>query len=175
MHIKNNRLNTGYGFTLVELLIVVAILGSLAAIVVPTFEDYTIKAKESAAKDNLRILRNTIEVYAAEHNGIAPGYLSGVANPAFAFFTSQMYYCTNVNGNVNGSETANGEFIYGPYLKQFPPNPFNDSRNFLVLADSDSLPESATGDYGWIYKPATKQIRLDWPGEDEDGKLYYEY
>ncbi|RKY11715.1 MAG: hypothetical protein DRP65_03460, partial [Planctomycetota bacterium] len=45
-------------FSLVELLIVVAILGILAAIVVPEFQTYTQQAKEAAAKDNLRILRN---------------------------------------------------------------------------------------------------------------------
>ena len=47
-------------FTLVEILIVVALLGILAAIALPTFQDHIQQARESAAKDNLRILRNAI-------------------------------------------------------------------------------------------------------------------
>jgi len=43
-----------------EMLIVVAILGILAALVLPTFQGHIQQAKESAAKDNLRILRNAI-------------------------------------------------------------------------------------------------------------------
>src|SRR3989339_1948160 len=65
------RLNA---FSLVELMIVVAILGILAAIAMPVFQGHIQKAKESAAKDNLRILRNAIEVYAAQHNDVPPGY-----------------------------------------------------------------------------------------------------
>ena len=62
-------------FSLVELLIVTAIIGILAAIVIPEFQTHSQQAKETAAKDNLRILRNTIELYAVQHNGIPPGYV----------------------------------------------------------------------------------------------------
>ena len=59
-------------FTLIEILIVVSILGILSAIVFPEFQAQAQQSRESAAKDNLRILRNAIEIYAAEHNDI-PG------------------------------------------------------------------------------------------------------
>ena len=61
-------------FTLVEILIVVAILGILATIALPTFQSHPQEAKESAAKDNLRILRNAIELFTAQHNDVPPGY-----------------------------------------------------------------------------------------------------
>lgn len=75
-------------FTLVEILIVVAILGILAAIVLPQFQSHTQQAKESAAKDNLRILRNAIELYAAQHDGVPPGYPNGdtTASPHYLCF-----------------------------------------------------------------------------------------
>ena len=61
-------------FSLVELLIIVAILGILAAIVTPEFSGHIQKAKESAAKENLRIFREAVDRYAARNNAAAPGY-----------------------------------------------------------------------------------------------------
>lgn len=49
-------------FTLVEILIVVAILGILAALTLPIFQDHMTEAKEAAAKENLRLLRNAIQI-----------------------------------------------------------------------------------------------------------------
>ena len=58
------------GFSLVELIIVVAVLGIMAAIVVPQFQNQSTKAKEAVAKEGLRILRSAIELYTAQHSGI---------------------------------------------------------------------------------------------------------
>jgi len=75
---ENSCLHGGFcmkkAFTLVEILIVTAILGIMAAIVMPIFGEQVQLAKEAAAKDNLRVLRNVIERYAAEHNDVPPGY-----------------------------------------------------------------------------------------------------
>jgi prepilin-type N-terminal cleavage/methylation domain-containing protein len=144
-------------FTLVEILIVVAILGILAAIVLPTVQGHIQQARESAAKDNLRILRNTIALYATRHNDVPPGYLNNdpTEEPDWVLFI--------------------GQLIDGQYLPTMPRNPFNDLKTLLMINNAEALPESATGDYGWIYKPATKTIRLDWPGNDSTGALYYQY
>ena len=53
------------GFTLVELLVVVAIIGILAAIAIPTFSLYRTKSYNSVALDNLRNLVNVEEAYYA--------------------------------------------------------------------------------------------------------------
>ena len=53
-------------FTLVEILIVVVILGILAAIVIPRFSDASHQARESALKDNVRFLRSQIQLYKAQ-------------------------------------------------------------------------------------------------------------
>jgi hypothetical protein len=44
-----------------------------------------------------------------------------------------------------------------------------------MLANGASFPGEAAGDTGWIYKPATETIRLNWPGNDDEGTRYYDY
>ena len=160
-------------FTLVEILIVVAILGILAAIVLPTFQDYITEAKESAAKDNLRILRNAIEIYAAQHNGVPPGYINGdTLLPEGFFAINQLVYCSNLDGRIEG-KTPTGEYKYGPYLNSSKIiNPFNQKFTCIFVSNFSETPD---GTNGWLYNPNTKEIRIDWPGTDSKGVKYFDY
>lgn len=146
-------------FTLVELLMVVAILGILAAFSLPTFQDYVQQAKESAAKDNLRVWRNTIGLYAARHSGVAPGYPDDDPSKT----PSKLRLYTQLT-------TEN-------YLNKIPENPFNGYGYPLIkmIGNEEQFPDTPTGFFGWMYKPATKEIRLDWPGTDSEGVSYYDY
>ncbi|MDQ6998624.1 MAG: prepilin-type N-terminal cleavage/methylation domain-containing protein, partial [Mariprofundus sp.] len=51
------------GFTLIELMIVVAIIGILAAIAIPQFSSYRIKAFNAAAQSDMRTLQTVFEVF----------------------------------------------------------------------------------------------------------------
>ena len=62
------KLRNRKGFTLVELMIVVAIIGILAAIAIPNFLNFRLKAKTSEAKSNLGAIRGTQVAYVAEWN-----------------------------------------------------------------------------------------------------------
>ena len=147
-------------FTLVELLIVVAILGIMAAIVMPLLGGHVQEARESAAKDNLRVLRNVIGAYAAQNNDVPPGYNdndpSKVASGALF-----LYYLT---------VTTN-------YLKEIPENPFNGLSLVKPYQDGESMPAEPqqTEIYGWLYHPATRDIRLNWTGTDSKGVSYFSY
>src|SRR5687768_17732927 len=70
------------GFTLIEMLIVIVILGILATIVIPQFSNASVNAKENTLKDELRYLRTQIVVYKAQHHDIPPGYPNGDRNAA---------------------------------------------------------------------------------------------
>lgn len=152
--------DTRGAFTLVELLIVVAVLGILAAVALPVFQEHTARAKETTAKDNIRILRNTIELYAVQHNGVPPGYPFNDPSKAP---TGPIFFVQLVRD--------------GHYLSKQAENPFNGKAIVKMIDNSKKFPAKPveTDLYGWVYKPATKEIRLNWPGTDLDGASYFDY
>jgi len=66
------------GFTLIELMIVVAIIGILAAIAIPNFIKFQCRAKQSEAKIGLKLIVAGEESYRAEFDEYADGTDSGV-------------------------------------------------------------------------------------------------
>src|SRR5450432_4135464 len=71
-------LKTRKGFTLIELMIVVAIIGILAAIAIPQFANLIAKSQEGATKGNLGSLRSALSIYYGDSEGVYPtGALDG--------------------------------------------------------------------------------------------------
>jgi general secretion pathway protein G len=152
------------GFTLVEILIVVVILGILAAIVIPQFTQASTEAKENSLCSDLQSLRSQIELYKCQHNDIAPGntIADGAGTPAIDSFLPQMIYVTDVNGVDNGTKLRDKppatRYTLGPYLETVPENPFNKKSNVGLC---DARPDAGSGTYGWVYNPETGEIFAD--------------
>lgn len=136
----------------------VAVLGIMAAIIVPQFQSCSSRAKRAVAKDGLRTLRSAIELYAAQHNGVPPGYENDdpVSVPTSASFNDRLV--------VNRA-----------YLARVPKNPFNNLRNIRMLTNGEVFPPNPIDGYGWVYQAATKTVRLNWPGADSSGLRYFDY
>jgi general secretion pathway protein G len=128
------------GFTLVEILIVVVILGILAAIVIPQFTQASTEAKTNSLCSNLQTLRSQIELYKVQHNDNAPDLLT---------FAAQMTQTSDINGTPSGTKVRDAVNCYGPYLERVPENPFNNS-DTLAATNGDGV--------GWVYTEATGEI-----------------
>ena len=88
------------GFTLIELMIVVAIIGILAAVALPAYQDYTIRAKMSEVILALSACRTSItEVY--QSGGSAPA-----ANSWGCESTGTTKYVSGISSDTNGEVTA---------------------------------------------------------------------
>lgn len=138
------------GFTLVEILIVVVILGILAAIVIPQFTNASEEAKESRLAQDLQSVRAQIELYKLNHNGDLPGQGGGTANTfvlAMTGFTDQF----------GDTQTTSGVGVFGPYLQKIPTNPFVDVNVAQAVTEGTASTNAASpGDdsSGWYFNTA---------------------
>jgi prepilin-type N-terminal cleavage/methylation domain-containing protein len=66
------------GFTLIELMIVVAIIGILAAIAIPKFAELIRKSSEGATKGNLGAIRSALSIYYGDMEGVYPASPAGM-------------------------------------------------------------------------------------------------
>ena len=163
------------GFTLIEILIVVILLGILAAMVIPKFTNATEETKENMLRENLRVLKAQIGTYRAQHWDVPPGYPDGdtSAAPTEADFIAQLTQYTDEYGATNAVQTP--VFKYGPYMREIPENPINSESAIEIINDGGGLPGAGDDSHGWIFRPEDLTLLADAAGNDSHGDDYYEY
>jgi len=161
-------------FTLIELMIIVAILGILAAIALPELQGHTVEAKETAVKSSLRTMRSQIEMYKMQHNN-PPGYVSGNPSTMTTFLKNQLVGTSNIAGVSSAAAVPSTTYPFGPYLQEIPANPFNNLSTFKIFTTDTDFSAVADGTTGWLYKTLTAEIRLNYTEADDAGTNYYDY
>ena len=131
-------------FSLVELVVVVVILGTLAAIALPRVSAFGQRAQVATLKQNLAILSEAVGRYHGEHLGTFPSS------------AAQLTQYTDEDGNVSSTKTTT--HIYGPYLDAIPPLPVGTKKGETgITADT----EPGTTDGGWVLDTNTGTVRAN--------------
>ena len=134
------------GFTIVEILIVVVILGILAAIVIPQFTEASTEAKTSSLCTDLQTMRSQIELYKIQHNDDLPG-AGGVS------FVLALTAQTNISGAA-GTD-------YGPYIQKIPSNQFLDAAIADQVRIEAGVSTAGAATDGWVFNTDTGAFNAD--------------
>ncbi|MBM4027616.1 MAG: prepilin-type N-terminal cleavage/methylation domain-containing protein [Planctomycetes bacterium] len=132
------------GFTLVEILIVVSILGILAAIVIPQYSSGTTEARDAGLRSNLQIVRKQIALYKLHHHGLWPAAEGETHDDFQRRLTSRT------------DEWGEPGTQFGPYLERLPTNIFNK----LATVRIGGAP-AGSNTHGWRFDPSTGQFQAD--------------
>lgn len=145
-YLANSGSKIGKAFTLVEILIVVVILGILAAIVTALFNTTVDDAAQQATSNELAKLRRHVEVYKIRNNQELPDVIEG-------------------DGKEGWGQLVGDEHFLAP-----PVNAWVGGDNARVIVFGDTPDTGYHRDYGWIYDPTTGFVRAG--GFDEDDKPF---
>ena len=139
------------GFTLIELMIVVAIVGILAAIALPAYQDYVVRSKMSEAEAAIAACKTSVSEYTSTHAGSLP-----VAVTDAGCSTSSTHYVAGINvtnGVIVGTTQNTGSSLAGAAsacILSLSPGPISDATISIWTGtfsgcDSKFVPSSFRG------------------------------
>jgi general secretion pathway protein G len=131
------------GFTLVEILIVVVILGILAAIVVPQFTNAANESRVGNVATQVSTIETQLELFAARNNGAYPDLAS--AGETWDDLVTEGYFKSVPRNPFSAAATASGMAV---------------AADPAVFVDGDGAPIAVVYDdgQGWLYDPASGNI-----------------
>ena len=154
------------GFTLVEIMIVLAVLAILVLAVIPEYGTASQEARESSLATNLQTLTRQIELYRLEHGGKLPNIdHANRDDRSTGRFVQRLTSRTDAVGRV----AAAGD--YGPYLMEWPANPFSDTAVATKILFGTDATSPRDGTTGWYYNTKTGEVS---PNSPKGGKLAQE-
>ena len=154
------------GFSLLELVIVVVIIGIIAAIAIPRMSRGTAGAADSAVTGDLAVLRNAIDLFAAEHDG---------KFPTATAITAQLTQYTGDSVTDAPVAAKDKDHPFGPYLRAVPKLPVGVSKGKDTITATGPAGTDATA--GWLYDAATGKVVANCAATEVDsqGVKYSEY
>ena len=158
------KIQSEKGFSLAELLIVIAIIGILAGIVMMNMNGSEKSAKTAKLRGNLVTLREAILAYKMDHEHfpcVSSDYNHGGNQTVFK---EQLTWFTDKSGRPSKTRTAT--YAYGPYLQSVPDEPITgstivviDRTHERILGDvKNNVYNSSSATGGWYYEAKTGQV-----------------
>jgi type II secretory pathway pseudopilin PulG len=154
------RFQSEAGFTWIEIVILVALLGILSALIYPRFQQMQETGREAATKSNIGAIKSAISIYYGDHEGVWPTTL-------------------DVNDHTLG-------FGFGNYLDAMPKvkatHPVDPAKNpeggtvaYKAFSDEPSLAAPGSTGHGWRYECETGRIWVNSSDTDSQGASYTTY
>ena len=166
------------GFSLLEVLIVVILLGIVAAMTIPVVAGYQTQADETSLRSDLALMRSAIELFAADHNGAFPALIGDGTHAAGSpeAFVAHMTQYSNADGEV--SQTKGTDYPFGPYLPQGVPNvtvgPLAGGGAVKVTSSASNMDADGSPTMAWKYSTVTGQIICNTQQLATDGTTRYD-
>jgi prepilin-type N-terminal cleavage/methylation domain-containing protein len=163
---SKGRFTRSRGFSLLELVIVVVIIGIIAAIAIPRMSRGTAGAADSALTGDLAVLRNAVDLFAAEHDG---------KFPTTADFAKQLTMYTDSFNTTAPVASKDKDHPFGPYIRAVPKLPVGANKGKDGVTGSGPAGTDATA--GWYYEEATGKIVANCAATEVDSteKKYSDY
>jgi len=137
------RSTSNAGFTLIELVIIIVVLGILAAIAIPKYQDISSDAKEASCR----------------------GALGGLRSGVTIFYANQAV----TTGTATWPTTADMNLVGTVMEQEIPKNPYCDDANYpdSVIATASARGTLVGTDCGWAYNATTGEL---WPNTNIAGE-----
>ena len=140
--------NRQSGFTLIEILIVVIILGILAAIVIPQFTNASEEARRNSLTSQLQTLRSQVELFKLQHRDRYP--CTDINDPESGWDWNKLTQKTDEDGVAGGN--------LGPYMQQKPINPLNSSDVVATETAGDPSVGDTYAGAGFVFSSETGKM-----------------